>query len=101
MKCLFIEVKYYLKKGTRSEFYRRFRDNNIRELSISEEGNIDYEIYLPADAENEVHLYEKWESKEAQENHQQTLHFAILTELKTKYVKKIEVSKSWLEPIEG
>lgn len=96
MKCLFIQVRFYLKPGCRNDFYQRFRDNNIREMSLSEEGNIDYEIYLPQDSANDICIMEKWESIQAQEKHMQTLHYAILAELKSKYVRKIEIKKYWL-----
>ncbi len=100
MKTLFFQVRYYLKKGTRQEFYRRFRDNNIREFSKSEEGNIEYELYLPLDSDDDICLLEKWESIESQKQHLQTLHYAILCELKAKYVVKTEIKKGWLESID-
>ncbi|MCQ2583719.1 MAG: antibiotic biosynthesis monooxygenase [Treponema sp.] len=96
-KCLFMQVRYYLKKGTRSEFYRRFRDNNIREFSASEEGNLAYEIYFPLDSDDDICILEKWKNSDSQENHVQTLHYAILSELKAKYVDKVEIKQGWLE----
>ena len=99
MDSVFVQARYVLKKGTRSEFYRKFRDNNIREFSKSESGNIDYEIYFPLDSENDVCFLEKWESMEAQKNHSNTLHYAILAELKSKYVEKIQIEKYRIEPM--
>jgi len=99
MKILFVQVRYYLIKGTRSEFYRRFRDNNIAEFSRSEDGNIDYELYLPLDSDDDICLLEKWKDEEARKFHEQTLHYAILAELKAKYVKKTAIKKYWLEEI--
>lgn len=100
MKYFFVQVRYFLNKGMRSEFYRRFRDNNIRELSMSEEGNIDYEMYYPHDSDDDICLLEKWKDVEAFKLHGQTLHYAILSELKAKYVKKVEIKKYMIEEID-
>lgn len=98
MKTLFLQVRYHLKKGTRQEFYRRFRDNNIREFSASEEGNIEYELYMPLDSDNDICILEQWQDETAQKQHLETLHYAILSELKAKYVLKTEIKKFWIEP---
>ncbi len=97
MKVLFVQVRYILKKGTRSEFYRKFRDNNIREFSQAEEGNIEYEIYFPLDSDDDICILEKWNDEEAQIAHGKTLHYAILSELKEKYVSKVIIKKAWLK----
>lgn len=99
MKCFIIQTRLILKKGTRSEFYRKFRDNNIREMSHSEEGNIEYDIYFPLDSDDDVCLIEKWEAMENIEAHHKSLHYAILNELKEKYVHKIKISKYWAEEL--
>lgn len=99
MKCFFIQVRYYLKKGSRSEFYRKFRDNNIREMSQSEIGNIEYNMFFPMDSDDDICILEKWESMENIEAHHKTLHYAILNELKEKYVEKVEIKKYWIEEI--
>lgn len=100
MKCLYVQVKYTLKSGCRDDFYQRFRDNNIREMSSTEPGNIEFEIYMPHDRGNEICIFEKWETLEDQEKHTQTLHYAILCELKAMYAKKVEEKKYWLTDFE-
>lgn len=97
MKNLFVQIKYHLKNKTRDDFYQKFRDNNIGEMSRSEFGNIEYELFLPHDNGNEVCLFEKWEDENSFELHRNTLHYAILCELKDKYVKKTEIKKYWIE----
>ena len=97
MKSLFVQVRYYLKKGKRDDFYQKFRDNNICEMSQSEIGNVEYEIYMPHDSENDVCLLEKWIDEKSFELHQHTLHYAILCELKDKFVKKTIIKKYWIE----
>ena len=99
MKILFIQVRYHLKKGTRQEFYRRFRDNNIREFSSSEEGNLEYELYLPLDSDDDICILEKWKDEASQLAHLETLHYAILSELKLKYVEKTDIQQFWIQPI--
>jgi len=100
MKSLFIEVRYYLKKGTRSEFYRRFRDNNIAEFSMAEEGNLEYELYFPLFSDDDICILEKWKDEESQKKHLETLHYAILSEIKAKYVDKVEIKKYWIEELQ-
>lgn len=97
MKCFFIQIRFHLKKGTRSEFYRKFRDNNIREMSQSEKGNLEYSLFFPLDSDDDICIDEKWETKEDIEAHKKSLHFAILNELNEKYVKNFEVKTFWLE----
>lgn len=99
MNFFFIQVRYYLKKGCRSEFYRKFRDNNIIEMSRAEAGNIEYCMFFPMDSDDDICILEKWESKENIEAHQKTLHYAILNELKEKYVEKVEIKKYWVEEL--
>jgi len=100
MKCLFVQVRYYLKKGARPEFYQKYRDNNISEMSQSEEGNLEYEIYFPQHSDDDICLLEKWKDLESQQKHRETLHYAILSELKAKYVTKVEIKKYWIEECE-
>lgn len=100
MKNLFIQVRYYLKSGCRDDFYQKFRDNNIREMTMAEDGNIDYELYMPQDSSNDICILEKWKNIQSQQKHCETFHYAILDELKAKYVKKVEIKKYWIEEIE-
>lgn len=99
MKCFLILVRYKIKKGCRSEFYRKFRDNNICEMSKAEEGNLQYDIYFPLDSDDDICLIEKWEFQKNIDAHKKTLHYAILDELKEKYVMRIELEKYWIEQI--
>lgn len=97
MKSLFVQVRYHLKNDSRDDFYQKFRDNNIREMTQSEIGNVEYEIYFPHDSKNEICLLEKWVDEKSFEIHQHTLHYAILCELKDKYVKRTDLKKYWIE----
>lgn len=51
------------------------------------------------DSDDDICILEKWESKENIEAHQKTLHYAILNELKEKYVEKVEIKKYWVEEL--
>lgn len=66
-------------------------------MSQSENGNLQYEIYFPLDSDDDICLIEKWETEEDILAHQKSLHFAILGELKEKYVDKVEIQKYWIE----
>ena len=68
-------------------------------MSQSEEGNIEYDIYFPLDSDDDVCLIEKWEAMENIEAHHKSLHYAILNELKEKYVHKIKITKYWAEEL--
>lgn len=69
-------------------------------MSMAEEGNIEYEILLPHNYENEIYILEKWENPECLEKHKHSLHYAILGELKAKYVSRVEIQKYWLTDFE-
>ncbi len=99
MDGIILQVRYYLKKDCRAEFYRRFRDNNIGELSIAEEGNLGYEMYYPLDSNDDICIIERWRDEKSQEAHLHTLHYAILNELKQKFVKKVSIRKAFYEVI--
>ena len=64
-----------------------------------ESGNIEYVMFFPMDSDDDICILEKWESKENIEAHQKTLHYAILNELKEKYVEKVEIKKYWVEEL--
>ena len=66
---------------------------------IAEVGNIEYCMFFPMDSDDDICILEKWESKENIEAHQKTLHYAILNELKEKYVEKVEIKKYWVEEL--
>ncbi|MDO4545938.1 MAG: antibiotic biosynthesis monooxygenase, partial [Bacillota bacterium] len=63
----------------------------IADKSRAEDGCIRYEYFYPADSENQIFLWEQWESREAQKVHTRQPHFAELSQLKEKYGIETEI----------
>lgn len=78
-------------KEDRDGYYREIKENGIDEISRGEDGCIRYDYFFPADTDNQIFLWEQWESREAQKVHCQTPHFAQLGELKVKYNATTEI----------
>lgn len=85
-------VTYTFKdKGDRDAFYGEVKNSGVAEESRTENGCIRYEYFFPADREDQVFLWEQWESREAQANHMTLPHFAVLTGIKEKYQVNAEI----------
>lgn len=79
-------VTYTLKdKAARDAFYEEVKACGVIEKSLAEDGCIRYAYYYPADSENQILLWEQWESRQAQKVHTQQPHFKQLSEIKGKY----------------
>ncbi len=75
----------------RDAFFADVKACGVIEASRAEEGCIRYSYYYPADSENQIFLWEQWESREAQKKHTQQPHFKQLGELKEKYHMETEI----------
>lgn len=85
-------VTYTLKnKETRDGFYAEVKVSGVIEKSLAEDGCIRYAYFYPADTENQIFLWEQWESRQAQKVHTQQPHFQILSELKKRYGAETEI----------
>ena len=85
-------VTYILdSREDRDAFYGEVSASGVIEASRKEEGCIRYSYYYPADSENQIFLWEQWESREAQKRHTQQPHFKQLSELKEKYHMETEI----------
>lgn len=85
-------VTYTLKdKAARDAFYEEVKACGVIEKSLAEDGCIRYAYYYPADSENQILLWEQWESRQAQKVHTQQPHFKQLSEIKGKYPMETEV----------
>ena len=79
-------VTYTLKdKETRDAFYSEVKASGVVEASRAEEGCIRYDYFYCADTDNQIFLWEQWESREAQAEHMTLPHFSTLTAIKEKY----------------
>lgn len=92
-ESLLVLVRYILAEGKRDEFLREFEKAGIAEASKKEEGNLRYDIFLPADSENDVCLTEVWENAEAQVLHGKTPHYKKLAKLKKAFVRDAIIEK--------
>lgn len=75
----------------RDAFYAAVSACGVIEASRKEEGCIRYSYFYPADSENQIFLWEQWESREAQKRHTQQPHFKQLGALKEKYHMETEI----------
>lgn len=95
-ESLLVLVRYSVLAGKRAEFLEKLSSAGIAEASSSEEGNIRYEVFLPADSENDVCLTEVWADEAAQKLHGKTPHYEKLTALKKEYVNNVVIEKHLL-----
>lgn len=86
-------VTYHCKKGQREAYYRALCELGIRANSRSEEGNLRYDYYFAAEAEDDLLLVETWTSPKLQQAHCQTELFAKLQELKGRFCDGVEIEK--------
>ena len=69
----------------REAFYGEVKKCGAAEKTRKEDGCIRYDFFFPADSDDEIFLWEQWETREHQAEHCKTAHFAQLGELKKKY----------------
>ncbi len=62
------------KKGNRNEIIAK--SQNVIESTRKEEGCISYQLYASTEDADVLLMFEKWENREALDNHMQTEHFA-------------------------
>jgi quinol monooxygenase YgiN len=86
-------VTYHCKKGQRAAFYEALCGLGIRDHSRIEEGNLRYDYYFAAEAEDDLLLVETWQTPELQQAHCQTETFAKLQELKALFCDNVEIDK--------
>ena len=85
-------VTYTLPEGTdRKEYVAALAATGAIDKSREEAGCIRYDFFYPVDSENQVFLLEQWESREHQQAHCQTEHFAALGKLKEKYEAQTQI----------
>ncbi|MCF2875232.1 MULTISPECIES: putative quinol monooxygenase [unclassified Tenacibaculum] len=73
-----LTVKSRPKKENKEDFINAFYE--IVDEVNKEDGCLEYELYLSTRNQEEVFLFERWESKEKQEKHMQTNHMIAFFE---------------------
>ena len=86
-------VTYHCKPGQRDAFYEALCELGVRANSNKEEGNIRYDYYFAAEAEDDLLLVETWQTPELQQAHCQTETFAKLQALKQQFCTSVNIDK--------
>jgi len=84
---IILHVTFRTHPGMAKEFVSCVLDEGIAAASEAEVGNVYYDFYFSAEADNEVMLLEKWESQDALDAHKTLPHFKRINELEAQYVK--------------
>lgn len=85
-------VTYKFKDNhSRDAFYREAKACGAPEKTRKEEGCIRYDFFFAADADDEMFLWEQWESREAQKKHLQQPHYLEFAAIKEKYDVKTDI----------
>lgn len=93
MSKLMLHVTYSVKEGRREEFVSAIKGRGLDKIFRAEKGNLSYEYYYSDSDADSVLLVEKWTDDETLSAHANTEYFKQLTELKNKYVQKVEIEK--------
>ena len=88
-----LNVTYLCHPGMRDAFLQSIRAEGIDAASRAEDGNAQYEYFLPTDGGDRLLLLEKWRDAEALSAHARQSHFARLGELKAQYVRETVIEK--------
>lgn len=88
-----LHVTYSVKDGKREEFVAAVKEHGLDEVFRAENGNLCYEYFYSAEDKDVVLLLEKWTDAEALAAHGDTQYFKQLTDIKNKYVEKVEIEK--------
>lgn len=88
-----LHVTYHCKPGMRENFYRQIVLEGLDAASRAEEGNLQYDYYVPVNGTDELLLIEKWKDYEALAVHGRRPHFARIGELKAAYVLETAVER--------
>lgn len=88
-----LNVTYKCRPGMREAFLKDIVTEGLDAASRSDEGNIRYDYYIPADGSDDLLLVEKWQDEESLFKHMRQPHLARLGELKEKYVYDVSFEK--------
>ena len=69
----------------REAFYGEVKKCGAAEKTRKEDGCIRYDFFFPADYDDEIFLWEQWESREAQKVHLQQPHYLEFAAIKGRY----------------
>ena len=90
---LILHVTYKCKPNMREAFLERIRAEGIDEAVRAEDGNIQYDYYIPTDGRDELLLLEKWRDADALAAHAAQPHMVKLRAIKDEYTTDTLIEK--------
>lgn len=90
---LSIYVTYHVKPGMRDTFYQGIQELGVRDCSMHEAGNLQYDYYFAAEDPDVLFLAERWTDPACQEAHTKTETFAKLQALKARCCTGTDLQK--------
>ena len=90
---LVFNVTFRCRPGMRDEFLEKIISEGIRDASRAEEGNLQYDYFIPVDGSDDLFLVEKYRDEDAVAAHVRQAHVARLVELKELYVTDLILEK--------
>lgn len=88
---LTVIVKYTMKPGMAKAYYDRVVAEGVAAGVRQEEGNRQYNFYMPLDEPDALYLIEKWDNKACADAHAGTDNVKKLASFKSDYVLETEV----------
>lgn len=86
-------VTFRCRPGMRDEFLEKIRAEGIQAASRAEEGNLQYDYFIPVDGNDDLFLVEKYRDEDAVAAHVRQAHVKRLVELKEQYVTDLILEK--------
>lgn len=93
MNTFLLFVTYHAMPGCRERFVKELEESGAAAAVRAEEGCIRYDYFYSAANENEVLLFEEWESERHQQIHLTQPHIATVKAIKEKYIESTELRK--------
>ncbi len=87
-----LNVTFYMKEGKKAaDLLNELESGGFAPYSRTEQGNICYRYFYPADGENILFLLEKWDNADVLKAHMHTENFARMGEVTNKYAENTEL----------
>ena len=88
-----LNVTYKCSSGMREAFLDSIRSQGVDAACRAEDGNLQYDYYRSADADDELLLVEKWRDGDALAAHGAQAHMEKLRELKAQFVTETVIER--------
>lgn len=88
-----VNIYYIGENGNARKFAKEMTESGLVERIRSEEGNIRYEYYYPAENDQTVLLIDEWKNQESLDFHHKTEMMQQISDLRKKYHLRMKVEK--------